>query len=112
MCFSRLVSIVGALTIPWLVVASAPVQAAQDRLALPTTFLSDVVTVALAFSLPAILAGVWLMARRVFEWLGRRGTVVVGAVVVVGLGLAVGVSLRGAGPMDLSALIQATVPVR
>jgi hypothetical protein len=43
---------------------------------LPATFLGEVAVVALAFSMPALVAGLWLGLKRLGQRLGRRGALV------------------------------------
>ena len=78
---------------------------------LPTSFVGEVLTVSLAFSLPAILAGLWLAARRAIAWLGWRGTGVIATVAILGLGFATVTSMTDGGS-DLTRLIAASLPKR
>jgi hypothetical protein len=61
-------------------VAFAPVVAAAGPggPALPTTLIGEAVSVALAFSAPALLAGAYLAARSIGRRIGLRGALVIG----------------------------------
>lgn len=51
---------------------------------LPGTLVGDAAVVALAFSLPAILAGVWIAARRIAAAIGLRGALVICCLLIAG----------------------------
>lgn len=58
---------------------------------LPATWLGEALTVALAFALPAVLAGLFVTARRATQRLGTRGVVLVATSAGVALAGAVAV---------------------
>ena len=49
---------------------------------LPGTFIGEALTVALAFTLPALVAGAWIGARRVGRALGLKGALAIATLAI------------------------------
>jgi hypothetical protein len=77
-------------------------------LALPTTFLGDAAAVALAFCLPALLAGLWVGAQGLYRRLGGRTLALVAGSLTVLLGFTL--STQGPGtPTDITSLVRSVM---
>ena len=65
-------------------VAEPRTMAAPVNLGLPGTLIGDAAMVALAFTLPAIVAGAWLAARRIASVIGLRGALLICSLIIAG----------------------------
>ncbi len=81
----RFAGVVGLIAL-----AIAPAAGAPSKGSLPTTFIGEAATVALAFSFPALLAGAYLGIRGMMRKIGLRGAMALGMLgIFAGFGWAV-----------------------
>jgi hypothetical protein len=79
-----------------------------QALSLPASFFGEAAVVALAFSLPALMAGLWIGAQHMTQRLGGRTVAVVAGSVVVAIGF--GAALHVAAPAtDMTSLVRAVI---
>lgn len=91
----------------WLstVVIITPAAAGSAGPVLPVSFFGDVAAVALAFCLPALLAGLWIGARELWERIGWRTALMMAVVATGGLAVAFGWHWSDGQGLDIARLI-------
>lgn len=81
---SALVAGAGVIVQATAAVAEPRTMSGPGNLGLPGTLIGDAAMVALAFTLPAIVAGVWLAARRIASAVGLRGALLICSLIIAG----------------------------